>query len=269
MSVKKLCTVGAALLSLATVPVTAAPVLLPPTVPIGGLTQAQQSGEWWRWAISFPSGANPVQETTGALSFVGDRGPVFFLAGAFVGPNGVGTADRSVTVREGQTLFFPLVNAVSDSDFLTSVLGIPNPTTAQIRQDAADTLGAGSGLYVRLNGADLPLPPGIASLNDFYHLESFEYSFPPGNVFGAPPGGPFEAASAGYWVAVGGLTPGQYTLQFGGVATGVGLYEGFTNTQQITYRVTVQAVPEPASVAVLGGLLAAAGAWATRRRTGA
>jgi PEP-CTERM motif len=44
----------------------------------------------------------------------------------------------------------------------------------------------------------------------------------------------------------------EYQLHFGGSTTGIGAYKGQMFSQDITYNITVQAVPEPSGVALLG-----------------
>ncbi len=66
----------------------------------------QLTAQWQQWALSLPNDVNPLVDTTGALCGVGQRGPVWFLAGTFFG----GTVIRTCTVPEGTTLFFPVIN---------------------------------------------------------------------------------------------------------------------------------------------------------------
>src|SRR5437867_1446450 len=64
------------------------------------------SSQWWQWALSIPTGENPMLErdTTTERCTVGQRGDVWFLAGIF----GVGSATRNCAVPEGTGLFFPV-----------------------------------------------------------------------------------------------------------------------------------------------------------------
>src|SRR5262249_943462 len=72
--------------------------LLPPSQAFAGRTQAEWSAVWWQTMLLIPAGQNPQADTTGAFAFLGDVGPVFFLAGSpFTTP-----FVRSVTVREDQ-----------------------------------------------------------------------------------------------------------------------------------------------------------------------
>src|SRR5690348_8610285 len=73
-----------------------------------GLTQAELANRWWQWALSFPAPVNPLLDTTGAFSYLGDQGPVFFLA-ATTGTVGNDTVSRTVTIMNDQAVFFPVM----------------------------------------------------------------------------------------------------------------------------------------------------------------
>ena len=42
---------------------------------------AKLTAEWWQWALSIPTVVNPQSDTTGQNAVVGQRGPIWFLAG--------------------------------------------------------------------------------------------------------------------------------------------------------------------------------------------
>jgi hypothetical protein len=231
----------------------AAGVILP-TQSVAGFTQSQLADQWWQWALSFPDGANPVQETTGSLSSLGNQGDYFFLAGAFTSDPVV----RSVTVGPDQALFFPLINVVSWAPTF-------GDTYEEVRLDAETYLGDVSDLFLTLNGDPLPLPLPTTSLFDYLQTstEFFSLTFPENNVVGFDPG-TYDAVAVGYWIALGPLAPGHYTLRFGG-ATELGYGEG-PFSQDITYNITV--VPEPSSLSMfaLAGVVSAIGWRPLRRR---
>ena len=231
---------GCAVLALA-MPATSRGGVIPPSDAVGGVSQTTLADKWWQWGASFPVPSNPILDTTGQFSSVGNQGSYFFLAGGFTHP-----VTRSVTVNGNQTLFFPLVNNVTAPGF--SAYG---NDLAGLRRDAENGLGNVTGLFLTLDGVPVALPPSAPDLLD-YRQEStglFTLNLPPDNVFGAPPG-PLDAFQLGYYVALGPLSPGTHTLHFGGIATGTDKYAGVVNEQDITYIVTV--VPEPSSLALLG-----------------
>ena len=143
--------------------------LIRPDAPVAGRSQAEWSVAWWQWLLSFPESQNPNVDTTGAFSFLGNQGPVFFLAGGF-GSNP--SVTRSATVRSNQFLFIPLTNVVSWEQI--SAYG---GSEAGLRRDAAETIGIGpdgsapgNTLFARLDGVDLALPPPTTSLFDFRQM---------------------------------------------------------------------------------------------------
>jgi hypothetical protein len=70
---------------------------------------AKLSAEWLQWALSIPASVNPQTDPTGDFAAVGQRGPIWFLAGKFGG----GIATRSCSVPQGTALFFPVINGFS------------------------------------------------------------------------------------------------------------------------------------------------------------
>lgn len=229
-------------------PAGAAPMVVPVGTPIGGKSQAEWSAMWWQWVLSFPVDQNPVFDPTGAQAFRGDFGSVFLLAGTFGDK-----ATRTVSVRPDQTLFFPLVNAVTtefDSSYGTEEAGL--------RRDVAEFLGKGQEMFLTWNGVSLLTSEQILA-NQRFQSPLFTIKTLYGDDFG-----PTQAVSDGYWVALTGLPPGTHTLRFGGTAQPTGTYEEDKPfSQEVTYTITV--IPEPASVVVIG-LLALGGLGVFRRR---
>jgi hypothetical protein len=233
--------------------------VIDPGEQIAGRSQAEWSAEWWKWALSFPEAASPQVDPTGALSHLGDRGPVFFLAGSFQ----PGSLTRTATVREDQYLFFPLINVVS-----WEAISAYGGGEANLRRDAAETIGItpagdapGNTLFAELDGVDLALPPPATSLFDFRQTSPglFDITLPPGAVFGFP-AGTVSAVSDGWWLALSPLAPGNYVLRTGGSFTGLGPYSGSSFSLDTTWNLTVAAVPEPSTMLlVIGGLCAVFG----------
>ena len=225
--------------------------ILKPDVPVAGQSQAEWSVAWWQWALSFPVTQSPQTDTTGALSFLGDQGPVFFLPGSIT----TAPITRSITVREGQFLLMPLINVWGFAEGSAYGGG-----EANLRRDAIETIGItplgeapGTTLFAQLNGTDLSLPSGATSLLDLRQISPpglFDVSLPPDSLFGFP-AGTYPSVSDGWWIMLSPLAPGTYTLHTGGNTAGLGAYAGGTFSQDITAIITVEPVPEPSTMLLL------------------
>ena len=112
--------------------------------PLSGLT-----AEWWQVMSSIPTPVNPGLDQTGADCMVGQRGPVWFLAGNFF--TGATTTIRTCSVPEGEWLFFPVVNIVNyNSPNLcgqTGSLGVD-----MLRSQIAPLIDAAADLSVKVDG---------------------------------------------------------------------------------------------------------------------
>ncbi len=248
--------VGTAVLAAA--PVQAA--LLEPDATVAGIDQAMLSQNWWNWAMSYAPDVNPVTDLTGAFSAAGNQGSAFFLAGAFT----TDAVTRTVTVRNDQTLFFPILNSFAGyTDGEIASFGF---TDSDIRTEATNFLGNVSGLYLKQDGVDLPMPTGSANLLAFRQpTDRFDLIIPGDNIFGAP-AGTYRSFSDGYWVALSPLHNGSYELRFGGELAQTGPGAGNTFSQDIRYQIT--SVPEPAAALMLLAGLGVLAALGDRRRQG-
>jgi hypothetical protein len=184
------------------------------------------SAEWWQWALSIPTPVNPVADTTGDNCMVGQRGPIWFLAGFF----GTGsTATRNCSVPEGTPLFFPVVNNVNVNTPHICGQG-DDLTVAQLRELVAPFIDSVTKVSVQLDGKAINGALRVQS-------EAFEAALPEDNVFVAPcsgdsPEGIYSpAVDDGFYVELGPLTVGSHMLHFQAKARGT--------VQDITYNLTV------------------------------
>ena len=188
------------------------------------------SAQWWQWAISIPSAANPLTDVSGANCMVGQRGDVWFLAGNFTG----GTVSRSCTVPQGVPLFFPIVNSVQvNTPF---ICGQSGPlSVADMRKNTAFFIDGVSGVTATLDSAALT---GIRRIQS----TPFVTALPVANIFvdpcgGDSPAGVFSSSvSDGYYVKVDGLSVGTHTLQFTAANTEAGF------NLNVTYTLDVRSV---------------------------
>jgi MYXO-CTERM domain-containing protein len=227
--------------------------VLGPSVQVAGTSQAVWGDRWWQWAISYPTAQNPLNDTTGAFSYLGDQGSVFFLAGTVTGP-----AVRTATVRAGQTVLIPLNTAASP-------IPLFGADEAAVRADAAATSGPASGLTLTIDGAAATLPAGVTSLTDFHQVTppgTFPFTIPADNVFGAP-SGTYPTVEDGYWVMLDDLSVGTHTVRWTGHFAGTPALQYPPYDVDMRYTLTVTPVPEPGGLV----LLALIGLGGFRRRS--
>ena len=223
-------------------------LVVEPNHPFKGMTQAELANRWWQWALSYPAPVNPLLDTTGAVSYLGDQGPLFFLA-ATTGTVGNDKVSRTVTIMSDQAVFFPIMPVIS----WEAIAAYSPGTYANILRDAEETIGIepsgaapNTTLLLTLNGAPLPLPKKAPSLFDFRQTSPklFNLFVPADNAFGLTGPlypGTFPSVADGWWILLKPLPVGQYTLRFRGDTTGIGAYASFppffTDT---TYQITVR-----------------------------
>jgi hypothetical protein len=213
---------GAALMAVQFVqPVTAAPLM--PTEVVSGKTQAEWAAEFGKWLLSTPVATNPSLDPTGALGYLGDVGPVFF-----VGTNFGGFTSREISVPTGKPLFLLVLGA---GGFVE-----PGQTLGDLQQFVADSISNTTDLRATLDGNPIP--------NLFSYVQTspvFSVTVPPDGV--GPAGDYAEALIGGYFLMLEPLPLGQHTLTFGG---DIGGSSPFTSDLSLV----VNAVPEPNSMAL-------------------
>jgi hypothetical protein len=206
------------------------------------LTEAELTVIWWQWLYSIPASQSPAIDDTGANAYSAQPySDLLFLAGTLssimINGDVVGTATRSISVKDGTALFFPLLNVETDNVCARPNLGgncfdmlkFPNNLGApQLQALATALMDPASGLFATLtptdqnfnqNGTPIPVVyTRLQSPHPFpYKLPAKDNLYQPGiNVSGtvAP------AAGDGYYalIPLGTLTldQGYYTLKFGG-----------------------------------------------------
>jgi hypothetical protein len=209
------------------------PVLAPQSHPFGH-SYGEWSAKWWQWALAQPKAVNPLLDPTGANCGEGQKGKVWFLAGAF----GSGTANRTCTVPAGKALFYPLVNAVD--------IHVPgqdtNDTPEKLRAELLTGLLPITELHASIDGVPIhkldpkTTPYRACAGGDASCSRSFSVTLPPDNVFGVVPPvcltGCSPAVADGVYLMLAPLSPGRHIISFGGAA------DGFT--QAINYTITVK-----------------------------
>ena len=182
--------------------------LIPPAKPIAGVTQEEWSKRWWHWALSFEDEDSPVADADGSLCANGQSGPVWFLAGTY----GTKRAVRSCSIPAGKTLFFPLIN------FIAFPPDDEREACASLMLRAEELTETPAALVLDLNG------------KRFSGLEAHRQATK--GCFLVAPEDDAPAAGNGYYVALGPLKRGRYTLNFGAILPSL--------SQAVTYNLDVK-----------------------------
>jgi hypothetical protein len=187
------------------------------------------TAEWWQWALSIPTPQNPQLDTTGEKGVLGQRGPVWFLAGVFGGV----TATRTCSVPEGKALFFPVINDVEINTPNVCGSGPGNVSVKILRATSAANMNGAVNLSVTVDGIAVKNLRRVQS-------DVFEVALPADSVFVAPcyplpvPDGVYSpAVSDGYYVLLNPLPVGNHTIHF------YGENPAGTPAQSVTYNLTV------------------------------
>lgn len=167
------------------------------------------TGQWWQWTLSTPAAVNQVLDSSGAACMVGQRGPVWFLAGSFSGQPTV----RTCSVPDNVSLFFPVINSVN----FNSPGCEQDPvdlSLAQLRAKVAPPIDGATGLSVLLNNRTVH---GVRRVRS----EPFSVTLPPDSVFAGTAcivaGQVYSpAADDGYYARLRPLPAGQHHLSIRG-----------------------------------------------------
>jgi hypothetical protein len=233
-------------------------------MPWQNLTPSKMTAVWWQWAYSTPVTGSPLFDNSGAnfaanqpyFTAPGGNGQLLFLGGTFtsstVNGNVIGTATRSITIKQGTAIFFPVINSEWDNSLATPHLGGTPPVAGknlgvpQLQALAASQMNTATGLYSTLTPTDSTFTKTTGTpISGYTRLASppFNYTLPANDnlaqYFGINISGTVApAASDGYWSFIAGtLPPGYYKLQFGGSVPINTMGNTFTET--ITYHITI------------------------------
>jgi hypothetical protein len=192
----------------------------------------QLTGEWWQWAISIPNSVNPLEDTTGKNCMVGQRGPIWFLAGV----QGGGSAELTCSIPEGLPLFFPVINSVNINSPNVCGQGSDNISVKDLRASVKPFIDAAQNLSVTVDGREVK-----KTVLRRVQSDPFEVALPEDNLFLAPCGGDSPAGVAspavddGYYAALPPLPvlpPGEtHTIHFH--------VESGAFMEDVTYHLTI------------------------------
>jgi len=202
-----------------------------------GATIGEWSAEWWTWLLQIPADRNPLFDPDGSFCAEAQRGPVWFLAGSWIGE-----AERTCAIPKGSSIFFPIANYVwvqtsgddpanTETDYRQCVSGIPGGVLG-----CGDGIAAVAGdLEATLDGEPIVFDyrtPIVRSQSPLFMVR-----WPLNNVFGVDPAlqncaNCRQAVSDGFWVMLPPLSPGVHTLWF---RAG----DGTSDWQNLTYHLIV------------------------------
>jgi hypothetical protein len=187
------------------------------------------TAQWWQTMLSVPPGVNPAADPTGADCMLGQRGPVWLLAGTFSG----GSATRSCSIPQGDWLFFPVVNYVNFNTPNCNQ-GPGNLSVATLRSQIVAIVDGATNLSVTLDGEPVKNIARVKSV-------PFAVTLPVDNVFGSNPCGTGVGLSGvyspaiddGFYTLLPPLSSGKHTLHIYGQMPAAGV------TVDVTYNLTI------------------------------
>lgn len=187
------------------------------------------TAQWWQAMLSVPPGVNPAVDTTGANCMLGQRGPVWLLAGTFSG----GSAVRSCSIPQGAWLFFPVVNFVNFNTPNCNQ-GPGNLSVDTLRSQIVSIVDAATNLSVTLDGRPVREIVRVKSV-------PFAVTLPVDNIFGPNAcgagiglSGVFSPAiDDGFYSLLPPLSSGKHTLHIYGQMPAAAV------TVDVTYNLTI------------------------------
>ena len=190
-------------------------LLISPTEPVEGASQADWSRAWWQWAASFDHADSPIADRSGKNCHLKQSGAVWFLAGTY----GTQRTIRTCTVPRGKYLFFPLINYVVTPRTADTCTSCCAPYTEKAKAITDQPLS----LILELDGRRIE---DLAQ-----HRQVTAECFDLG-ALAEPKHRVFPSAANGYYVMLKPLSPGKHVLNFGGMLPGF--------SQAITYTLLVE-----------------------------
>jgi len=192
--------------------------ILPPNSTPNDKTYGQWAVAYWQWALSIPEAQNPILDTTGIFSAVGQSGPVWFLAGTFGN-----SAERTCAIPAGKSIFLhvhPWIFGSGAFDCDPSVPGVACDVPELQAKAAAATTGA-EVVQTWIDGVE------VKNIRDYRATspQPFSITYPPGAVFGLPAGDYYPQVADGYWLMLAPLRSGNHTIQVHVVNSAAGVDE--------------------------------------------
>ncbi len=173
-----------------------------------------QAAAWVRWVMALPYSTGPVNDPTGDGCGAGQSGIDWFLAGT-----SGGAASRECDVPAGKHLVFPLFNwwCVFFPELFPDAAAVAAALPQYVAgyQTAPDNVCS---LTLKVDGQDVLAD--LDALGETFNITEQDFAvdldddhFAAAHGFA---GGSMTAMTAGYYVRLAPLTPGDHTVEFGG-----------------------------------------------------
>ncbi len=188
-----------------------------------------QATAWTRWVMALPYSTGPINDPTGAACASNQGGKYWFLAGT-----AGGSAERACDVPAEKHLVFPLLN------WFCAFFPELYPDDEAVAQGVAEMVAAAASLpdgvcelTLKLDGVDLLADLDAANelfgvTEDAFAVEANDDHFASAEGFA---GGQIPAITAGYYVRLKPLAPGDHVLEFGGALCTDGEVDFVTHTR--------------------------------------
>jgi hypothetical protein len=189
-------------------------IVVPPNSNAYGNKYSEWAAQWGQMMFSIPASENPITDDIGSKCVIGQRGPIWFLAGNFGG-----TTSRSCAIPEHKALFFPVINFTD--------INVANQTAQDLRAEIAPCVQGVTTLSVAVDGRY------VQRLWERFLVrsEAFDVTFPEGGFL--DPGTYSPAIDDGYYVMLKPLPVGTHTVQIVGASPACGL------SLDVTYDLTI------------------------------
>lgn len=157
-----------------------------------------------KYILSIPTDKNPsIDETGKYCTYEQDinNSSIFYTTG---GSGGFST--RTCQIPSGLGLFIPIIEVEA------STAEVPGATVEKLHQIAKNDQDNVNSMKLLINNNEY----SYEELKKYRtHTKDFEVTFPNDALFGANPG-PAKVVADGYYIITSPLSPGNYTIQFGG-----------------------------------------------------
>ena len=186
------------------------------------------TAQWWQLMFSIPSGANPINDSTGNNCMVGQRGPTWFLSGSVTASPII----RSCSIPSGQALFLPVINAANINTPGLCGQSDDAATVKQLRAQIAPLIDGATHVSATVDGRAVPNIVRVKS-------SVFAIALPAENIFTIecgetiPEGIYSPGVDDGLYIRLPALRAGNHQIHLHGELP------AFNFVQDITYNLTV------------------------------